>query len=112
MVSQEVQARYNASPKGVARRLRYRATLGSIELTRANNALYQTRHAERHRAHNRVQYAIKTGRLLRQPCEIDAPHRGRTEAHHPFGYEGPMGLAVWWLCKLHHSGMHKYQGAQ
>jgi hypothetical protein len=104
--------RYNASPKGIARRIRYRQTRQAILNTRRFNREYQQRNPDKHNSHNRVQYAMKTGKLVRQPCEIDAAHRGRVEAHHPFGYLGDLALAVWWLCKGHHVRMHQAIGGQ
>lgn len=56
------------------------------------------------RARHTVQYSVKVGKLRPLPCEVcDEP---KAEAHHPFGYAKEFVLAVWWLCRTHHSGMH------
>lgn len=56
--------------------------------------------------HSRTNYAIKTGKLIRQPC-IDC---GAVEviAHH-FDYNQP--LNVLWLCEVHHKAWHKVNKA-
>jgi hypothetical protein len=55
-----------------------------------------------------VAYAIKTGRLVRQPCRVCAkyPHvnPGRVLAHH-WDYDKP--LDVEWLCIEHHAAWHR-----
>ncbi len=57
---------------------------------------------ERFNARSKVGYAIKSGRLTRQPCAVcgSAP----AEAHHD-DYSRP--LDVRWLCKPHHREHHK-----
>lgn len=57
-------------------------------------------------ARSAVNHAVRDGRLTRHPCEI-CGHRP-SQAHHPFGYEPPMDMAVWWLCAEHHRGIHSY----
>jgi hypothetical protein len=62
---------------------------------------YQTnrraKHPEKHQAHNAVRNAIKSGLLVRRPCEVcQSP---ASEAHHP-DYSRP--LHVEWLCRRHH----------
>lgn len=51
-------------------------------------------------AHSVVAWAIKKGRLLKQPCEVCG---GDAEAHHD-DYSKP--LEVRWLCPLHHAREH------
>jgi len=60
---------------------------------------------EKRRARQMVSRAIRSGRLERGDCEICG--LTPTEAHHPFGYEEAMALAVWWLCRSHHLGVHR-----
>jgi hypothetical protein len=48
-------------------------------------------------AYNAVQWALRTGRLVRQPCEVCGAEQ--TEAHHD-DYDKP--LQVRWLCRTHH----------
>lgn len=59
------------------------------------------RYPERNRARQRVCYAIKTGKLERQPCEICGEIK--THAHHD-DYSRP--LDVRWLCTQHHRELH------
>lgn len=55
------------------------------------------------RAHMLVSRALARGTLVRGPCQVCGDPK--TEAHHPDGcYDQP--LAVDWLCKKHHRGLH------
>ena len=54
--------------------------------------------------HRSVHKAIKTGQLVRMPCEVCG---SKAEAHHP-DYSKP--LNVMWLCRKHHSEWHKENG--
>lgn len=54
----------------------------------------------KHRARAAVQYALKTGRLVRRPCEVCG---GPAQAHHQ-DYSRP--LDVRWLCRNHHEITH------
>ncbi len=56
------------------------------------------------RARHTVSYSVKVGKLRPLPCEVCA--EPNAEAHHPFGYAKEFVLAVWWLCRTHHSGVH------
>lgn len=58
---------------------------------------YERSHPEVVRAHGAVQRALKSGELVRQPCEVCG--NPDSEAHHD-DYEKP--LEVQWLCRLHH----------
>ena len=53
-------------------------------------------------AGRQVTYAIKKGRITRQPCEICGVKK--THAHHEDYFEP---LKVKWLCPKHHSARHK-----
>jgi hypothetical protein len=55
-------------------------------------------------ARAQAQYAVKMGRLTRQPCEVGVNCLGRVEAHHD-DYSKP--LEVRWLCRRHHSEAHR-----
>lgn len=59
----------------------------------------------KHCARKKVQYALKTGRLKRLPCEIADCEYPDTHAHHP-DYDEP--LDVLWLCPTHHIELHKH----
>jgi hypothetical protein len=50
---------------------------------------------------NATRYAIKTGKLVRQPCVVCG--EVQVEAHHP-DYSKP--LEVVWLCRTHHLAAH------
>ena len=52
-------------------------------------------------AQRKVQWALKKGRLTRQPCEVCGDPQA--EAHHP---DYAHALQVRWLCRLHHARIH------
>lgn len=63
--------------------------------------LQKERYPDRVAARNAVYYAVKSGRLERQPCEIcGAP----AEADHYMGYDREHWLTVRWRCRQHHPG--------
>jgi ribosomal protein S27AE len=64
--------------------------------------VYRELHPERNRARARVNYAIRTGKLVRQPCEICGDPK--SQAHHE-DYSKP--LEVRWLCDKHHKETHE-----
>jgi hypothetical protein len=57
------------------------------------------------RAHNLLHYYLNTGKVKRLPCEIAGCKETKTEGHHP-DYNEP--LTVLWLCKKHHTEVHKH----
>lgn len=56
-------------------------------------------------AHNAVTRALRSGKLVRQPCEVCGDPK--THAHHD-DYLKP--LAVRWLCTPHHKAWHLEHG--
>jgi len=50
----------------------------------------------------KVRYALKTGQLVKGPCE-ECGRLDRVEAHHE-DYEKP--LEVRWFCQVHHKQLH------
>jgi len=60
------------------------------------------RNPEKRKAHGVVWSAIKSGKLIKQPCEICGSLK--VEAHHD-DYSKP--LSVRWLCKTHHTEHHR-----
>lgn len=62
---------------------------------------YYDRNIEKVRARTIYKTAIKTGALIRQPCQVCGDLK--TEGHHS-DYSKP--LEVLWLCKPHHYNLH------
>lgn len=56
---------------------------------------------EKRAAHQLTWSAIRSGKLIRQPCEVCGG--ARAQAHHD-DYSKP--LSVRWLCQVHHSEYH------
>ena len=56
-------------------------------------------------AREAVHYALKTGAMTRQPCEVGHDCDGLVEAHHE-DYSRP--LEVQWLCRRHHQAIHPH----
>lgn len=73
------------------------------EKARQRAQQYANANREKKRAHSLVQRAIKSGRLIRQPCEAC----GSTNAHaHHDDYTKP--LQVRWLCAKDHVREHRW----
>ncbi len=68
----------------------------------AANREWRRRNKEKQRAHSAVAYAIRSGKLERQPCEECGVQP--TEAHHE-DYSKPFD--VMWLCKTCHEKRHR-----
>lgn len=69
------------------------------EKVNANKRAWIERNPEKRTAHNKVAYALRVGKLVRQPCEkCGSTHR--VHAHHD-DYSKP--LEVRWLCPKHHA---------
>lgn len=66
---------------------------------------YRQNNPKKSRAHEMVAYAIKTGVLTRQPCEVCGS--ASDVAHHD-DYDKP--LDVRWLCGSHHRQWHAENG--
>lgn len=62
---------------------------------------YNRRNPEKVRAQRAAFKAIKTGELVRQPCELCG--EGKVDAHHD-DYRHP--LRIRWLCRRHHKQHH------
>jgi hypothetical protein len=63
------------------------------------------RYPERTNARTKVARAVKSGRLVRQPCEVCG---AKANAHHE-DYSKP--LEVRWLCSKHHGEHHRKPAA-
>lgn len=73
-------------------------------MNESRQADWRRRHPGRYQAHLAVQRALKTGELVKCPCEHCGKFDGRLDAHHP-DYSKP--LAVIWLCRRCHILLHK-----
>ena len=67
---------------------------------------YRNKYPKKHKAHNIVGKAIKSGKLFKEPCEECSELKG-VHAHHD-DYDKP--LNVRWLCPAHHRQWHEKHG--
>lgn len=87
----------NSSPENAAGRLK-------SETRQAN---WRRANPNKYAAHIAVQRALTSGTLNKQPCEVCGASEAdgvRIDAHHD-DYRKP--LNVRWLCRTHHSRLHK-----
>lgn len=68
----------------------------------SSNALYLRRNPKKRYAHEQVAYAVKTGRLKKESCEVCGEQK--SHAHHD-DYNKP--LVVRWLCTDCHKRWHR-----
>lgn len=66
---------------------------------------YRAKYPKKYKAHSIVNYAIKSKKLFREPCEICG--KENTHGHHD-DYDRP--LNVRWLCSEHHHAWHVKHG--
>lgn len=59
---------------------------------------------QKNRAYNKIKWAIHTGKLTKQPCQICGITK--VEAHHHKGYSDKYALDVEWFCRKHHERKH------
>jgi hypothetical protein len=69
---------------------------------RRHNATYRAKFPGRIKARYALQYAVKTGRIVRKPCEV-CGETEQIQAHHS-DYRRP--LRVRWFCREHHKALH------
>ncbi len=93
------------SGKKQVRQKKYDATeKGKLVAKNYYQSRYKTLEGRlRESAKNAVKYAIKTGKLVKQPCFICGSEE--SVAHHS-SYAKNMRLVVTWLCTPHHNEIH------
>jgi hypothetical protein len=88
-------------PDRVAMRLAYAQTERSKEITAIGSAAWIKRNPDKRKAHTIVGNALRTGRLIKMPCEKCG--NPSSQAHHD-DYSAP--LSVRWFCVAHHAEHH------
>ena len=66
---------------------------------------YRKKFPKKYKAHSLINYAIKSNKLFREPCEICG--KEKTHAHHD-DYDKPLNIR--WLCAEHHRQWHAKHG--
>lgn len=92
----EWQKKYYLTDKG-------RQTAKKYEQNRCSGEAGKLRQAAR----NAVKYAIKVGKLIKEPCFMCGSQKAI--AHHS-SYAKDMRLLVTWLCSKHHNEIHNFVG--
>ena len=82
----------------------YRHTDGGRAVRRAHRIRYREVHPLETAARRKVEGALRTGRLVQQPCRDCGAEQAA--AHHHRGYEPAFALDVVWLCAEHHRKEH------
>lgn len=75
----------------------------SRELARNNMREYRKRNPEKEKARKIAGAAIRSGELIRMPCE-ECGSAQKIEAHHD-DYSKPLDIR--WLCLKHHTDLHR-----
>lgn len=101
VVRQYERARANQPHRVEARKAYSQSEAGKQARLRALRKFREC-HPDKNDARHQVAYALQTGRLRRQPCEVCGC--AKTEAHHD-DYSKP--LDVRWLCRPHHFEHHR-----
>jgi len=82
-------------------RARADGRISSKEVKKKGQDAWYQRNKKKKYTHSCVSYALKSGKLIRQPCEVC--NEPRVQAHHD-DYSKP--LDVKWLCVKHHAERH------
>ena len=67
------------------------------------NLAWKSKNPEKYKAHKKVEYALVSGKMVRQPCE----RCGMGELVHAHHDDYTKPLDVRWLCPLHHRERHR-----
>ena len=102
-----LRAAYAATDAGKAAMNRGRAKYAEAHRQEATDRCkqYRAENPIKHKAHDLVAYAMRTGALIKLPCEVCGDPSD--VAHHD-DYEKP--LDVRWLCASHHRYWHAENG--
>lgn len=71
------------------------------DLWKIKSKKWQTKYPEKHKAQQKLRYAVLKGKIKRKPCIVCG--EPKSHGHHP-DYLKP--LDVVWLCALHHRQVH------
>jgi hypothetical protein len=102
-----VQVKYFQTEAGKAAHARYNAKYDQTEAGKASDrktsAKMRIKHPLEHKARNKVNNAVRDGRLIRpEKCSVLDCESTRVEAHHYLGYEVAHWVDVEWYCRKHH----------
>jgi len=93
---------YYSENKEKSREIKKRYVTKNKEKIKQKTKKYRKNNPEKQLAHQAVGYAVKTGKLKKQPCEICGSEK--VHAHHE-DYSKP--LNVIWFCPEHHAEIHR-----
>lgn len=87
----------------LASQKKYIQTENGKEITRKGKEAWSARNKEKTSANLKAQRAVRSGALVKQPCEVCGSII-RIHAHHD-DYSRPLDIR--WLCPTHHSEWHR-----
>jgi hypothetical protein len=87
----------------LARRKAYAQTERGRETTYAGVRAWTLRNPEKCKAQSELKYAVRTGRITKDPCEVC----GATDLVHGHHEDYSRPLEVLWLCPTHHAELHR-----
>jgi len=94
-------------PCNVAQGMEWQHKNPKLTIARVRRYQMKAVNRKKKRATNAVYVAVKSGKLVRQPCEECGELK--VEAHHT-SYAKAEQLNVMWLCRTHHSAWHLEHG--
>jgi len=98
------KARNGHDHRKLAREIYAQTEEGRLSSNKAK-AEYRKRNPNKAKAHAKVSYEVRIGRLCRMPCE--KCKKESAHAHHD-DYDRPLNIR--WLCDYHHNKWHKQNG--
>ncbi len=103
----DYQKMYRSSEKCRESKKAYQTSARGKQTYLENTLRYNAQNPEKKAVHVATSRAIRSGVLIRQPCEVC--QNPKTDGHHP-DYSKP--LEVLWLCRKHHLDLHREQRDQ
>lgn len=96
------QRKFDSSEKRKKLKFKYQQSEKGKEQHKKDSKIYRDKYPQKEKAHKIVYNAVKTGKLIKQPCEKCGELKA--EAHHD-DYNKP--LEVNWLCRICHRRFHR-----
>lgn len=93
---------YNLYMKHIHREQSNKIYFTDPEKNREKCKRHYYRHINEYRVRAKTSWAIKTGRIIKEPCKVCGNEK--VQAHH-LDYNDPFNIV--WLCRTHHKYFHR-----